>query len=403
MPKFSYSGRDEHGVSVEGELEAPSLEMAQNQLLAQDVIPLSVDETSEYKGSGSFFFLGPKIKIPELLLFTKQMRTMINAGISITQVFGILHEQSTNPVMVKTLDAMGVDIREGSTLSDAFEKHTDVFPDLYCALIRAGEVSGALPTILERVIYITEHEYRLREDIKAAMRYPKIVVFVLAIAFFVLLTFVIPKFVGVFNNVGLELPLPTRICIWMHEALTSYWHYMIVSALTLFISIKLYVKTETGAYYRDLMLLNLPILGPLFTKSAMARFASILSTLTASGITILAAIKIISDTLGNAAIGREFDRLSEQMEEGHGIAKPLQEAKFFPPMVVNMVAIGEESGSLEEMLRQISIHYDYEVEYATKGLAEAIGPILIIMLTAVVGFFALAVVLPMWDLFNIVK
>jgi len=401
MPNFAYTGRDERGASVSGTLESMNLELAQNMLLAQGIIPTTVKESTT-GGRQPLFSLAAKVRIPELLLFTKQVRTMINAGITITQVLEILKAQSTNPTMIKTLEAMGTDIREGKTLSDAFANHPAVFPTLYQSLIRAGELSGTLPEILERVIYIMDHEYRLREDIKAALRYPKIVLFTLGIAFFVLLTFVIPKFVGVFLKAGLDLPLPTKICLLMYNTLQNYWYYLLGGALGIFFGLRLYCKTPTGGYLRDLLFLRLPIIGPLFNKAAMARFSSILSILTASGVTILSSIKIISGAIGNQAIAREFDRLSEQMEEGHGIAKPLGETRFFPPMVVNMVAIGEESGALEEMLRQIALHYDEEVEYATKGLSEAIGPILIVALTAVVGFFALAIFLPMWDLTKIV-
>ncbi|OIP46050.1 MAG: general secretion pathway protein GspF [Deltaproteobacteria bacterium CG23_combo_of_CG06-09_8_20_14_all_60_8] len=403
MPTFSYTGRDANGVIVTGGIESVSREAAQNLLLSQGIIPKVVKEAAAVGQSRSIFTLGAKVTIPELLLFTKQLRTMINAGISITQVLDILQQQTTNPALVTTLQTMSRDIREGSTLSDAFQKHPRVFPDLYCSLIKAGELSGTLPDILERIIYITEHEYRLREEIKAALRYPKMVVFALGIAFFVLLTFVIPKFVGVFQSAGLTLPMPTRICLWMYTMLKQYWYLMLAGAAAIFFGLKFYFRTVRGSYLRDLTLLRLPIVGPLFTKSVMARFASILSILTASGVTILSSLKIISEAIGNKAIAGEFDRLSTQMEEGHGIAAPLREARFFPPMVVNMVAVGEESGSLEEMLHQIALHYDEEVEYATKGLSEAIGPILIVSLTVVVVFFALAIFLPMWDLTKIVK
>lgn len=403
MPTFSYTGRDANGVSVTGSIESLSREAAQTLMLSQGIIP---GEVKEAKASGPglpFFTFGGKVTVPELLLFTKQLRTMINAGISITQVLDILQDQSTNPALVQTLKTMGRDIREGSTLSDAFMKHPRVFPELYCSLIKAGELSGTLPDIMERIIYISEHEYRLREEIKAALRYPKMVLIALGIAFFILLTFVIPKFVGVFQSAGLTLPLPTRICLWMYVSLKSYWYVLLAGAAAIFSGLKFYFRTVKGSYVRDLTLLRLPIVGPLFTKSVMARFASILSILTASGVSILSSIKIISDAIGNKAIAREFDSLSTQMEEGHGIAAPLRKARFFPPMVVNMVAVGEESGSLEEMLHQIALHYDEEVEYATKGLSEAIGPILVISLTVVVGFFALAIFLPMWDLTKIVK
>jgi type II secretory pathway component PulF len=404
MAIFAYSGRNQQGEKINGQIDAGTLEEARNVLLGKDVIPTNLKEARSTKSSvASAFSLRARVKTPELLLFTKQLRTMLNAGLTFIRILGILKEQSTNKTLIRALDEMDRDIEEGNTLTDAFLKQGHIFPPLYCSLIRAGEVSGTLPEVLERLIYISEHEYRLREDIKAALRYPKMVVVTLGLAFFVLLTFVIPKFVGVFQSAGLDLPLPTRICLAMYTGLQHYWYYLLGGGVLLFLLLKWYSSTVSGAYILDVIQLRIPIIGPLFNKAAMSRFASILSILTASGVTILSSITIISDAIGNSAIAREFDRLSDQMEEGHGIAKPLREAKFFPPMVVNMVAIGEEAGSLEEMLRQIASHYDEEVEYTTKGLGEAIGPVLIVCLTAVVGFFALAIFLPMWDLTKIVQ
>jgi type II secretory pathway component PulF len=402
MATFAYSGRNPQGEKISGYVDAISIAEAQALLLGRDVLPTELKESSGKSTKSGAFSLRAKVRTPELILFTKQLRTMLNAGLTFTRILAILKEQSTNTTLVDALDAMDRDIAEGGSLTDAFLEQGHIFPPLYCSLIRAGELSGTLPEVLERLIYIIEHEYRLREDIKSALRYPKMVLFALGLAFFILLTFVIPKFVGVFQSVGLALPLPTQICLAMYNGLQFYWAYLLVGGIVLFLALRWYGRTVSGAYLRHLIQLQMPILGPLFNKAAMSRFASILSILTASGVTILSAITIISDAIGNSAIAREFDKLSVQMEEGHGIAKPLREAKFFPPMVVNMVAIGEEAGSLEEMLRQIASHYDEEVEYTTKGLGEAIGPILIVGLTAVVGFFALAIFLPMWDLTKIV-
>ncbi len=403
MAIYSFSGRDQQGERISGQVDALTIDEARSLLLGRDVIPLDLKEYKGRSAGSAVFSLRARVKTPELLLFTKQLRTMLNAGLTFIRILGILKEQSVNRTLITALDQMDKDIGEGGTLTDAFLKQGHIFPPLYCSLIRAGEVSGTLPEVLDRLIYISEHEYRLREDIKAALRYPKMVVAALGLAFFVLLTFVIPKFVGVFQSAGLELPLPTRICLAMYNGLQHYWYYLLGGGIAAYLLLRWYGKTVSGAYLRDLIQLRLPIIGPLFNKAAMSRFASILSILTASGVTILSSMTIISDAIGNSAIAREFDRLSEQMEEGHGIAKPLREAKFFPPMVVNMVSIGEEAGSLEEMLRQIASHYDEEVEYTTKGLGEAIGPVLIVCLTAVVGFFALAIFLPMWDLTKIVQ
>lgn len=404
MPKFAYKAIDERGANTSGVIEAASPDAAKHLLISQGNIPISVslEKSSSKSGSGGLH-LGARVKLQDLLLFTKQMRTMMRAGISVTRTFEVLQEQSENQFLKQTLKTMLEDIKEGSSLFMAFKKHPKIFPDLYCSLISAGELSGSLSDILERACYLMEHEQKVREDVKAALAYPKMVLMALSGAFFFLLTFVIPKFVSVFSKAGLDLPLPTKICLWLYSSLSTYWHILLGLAIALFFGLRAFFKTPAGALLRDGMLLRLPIIGHLFIKTAMSRFASILSILMASGVAILESIRIISETIGNAAITREFSRLKDQMEEGRGIALPLRTAKYFPPMVINMITIGEESGTLEEMLNEVARHYDEEVQYATKGLSEAIAPILIVGLTAVVGFFALAIFLPMWDLTKMAK
>ena len=204
-------------------------------------------------------------------------------------------------------------------------------------------------------------------------------------------------------NAGLQLPVTTKICILMYGYIASYWYLMIGGLIILGIGSNFYLRTESGKFILDSLLMRFPILGPLFIKAAMSRFASIFSILQSSGVAVLDSIKILSGTIGNVAIAREFDRIIELLEEGRGIAKPLESAKYFTPLVINMVAIGEESGNLEEMLKEISDHYDVELEYAMKKLTDAIGPLLTVGLAAVVGFFCLAIFLPMWDLVGVVK
>jgi type IV pilus assembly protein PilC len=235
------------------------------------------------------------------------------------------------------------------------------------------------------------------------MQYPIIVVVFLGIAFFILLTFVIPKFITIFESAKIDLPLPTVICNIMYHFLIDYWQLMLGVALAVFFAFRFYFRTENGRLAGDAFVLRIPLIGPLFLKSAMSRFASIFSILQSSGVGVLDAMKILSGTIGNYAISRQFDRLRSRLEQGLGISGPLRSGKYFTPMVINMVAIGEESGNLDEMLSEVSRHYDEEVGYATERLSELIGPILVVGLAAVVGFFALAIFLPMWDLTKMVK
>ncbi len=401
MAKYSYQAINESGNTVSGELEADSLDMANTILTARGYIPSKVTET----GQVASFVLVRKLKekftfinTPELILFTKQFKTLIKAGVPILKLLSVLENQTENAALKEIAFTISQDIEEGASLHDAFRKHPKAFSPLYCSMLRAGEASGALPEILERLIYILEHEHKIRSDIRAALSYPIIVLGFLGVAFFILLTFVVPKFAATFARTTIALPLPTQICIGMYNALASYWLIIILVMAGVIVFLNYYLRTERGQLGMDTLLMKVPLIGPLFNKAAMSRFASIFSILHGSGVPVMECIKILTDTIGNHAIAREFDFISERLEEGRGLAEPLKSAQYFPPIVINMIAIGEESDNLEEMLNEIAKHYDSELEYAMKKLSEAIGPILTLGLAVVVGFFALAIYLPMWDM-----
>jgi type IV pilus assembly protein PilC len=406
MPKFSYKAINESANTVSGVIEADSLEMATDILTERGYIPSKVTEKRETSRGFTWSNINESItpiKSPDLILFTKQFRTMIHAGVPILSLLQVLENQTENLKLKKIIGAMTLDIKRGSSLYDAFRKHPATFSSFYCSMVRAGESSGELGDVMDRLIYILEHEHKIKSDIKSALQYPILVVIFLAVAFFVLLIFVIPKFAKILISAGIEIPLPTRICMLLYQILSNYWLLILGAVIAGIGILAYYLSTEQGKYVRDSFVLKLPIFGPLFVKAAMARFASIFAILYKSGIHVLDSIKILSGTIGNAAISKEFERIRGQLEEGRGIAEPLRTARYFTPMVIDMVAIGEASGKLEDMLREVSAHYDDEVEYATSQLSEAIGPILVVGLAAVVGFFALAIFLPMWDLTKIVR
>lgn len=406
MANFSYQAINENGANVTGTIEADSREAAENLLLGKGLIPSKV--TTASAGSNASFFTKiqeslTQVKIADLILFTKQFRSMMQAGVPILRLLQVLENQCQNKVLKKTIATISQDVKTGSTLYEAMKKHPLVFSPLYLSMIYAGEVSGTVPVILGRLIGIIEHEAKIKSDIKAALQYPLIVLIALGVAFFVLLTFVIPKFATIFSKAGLTLPLPTKIAMLLYQALENYWFVLIGGLVVSIIALRAYLKTAKGRYARDALVLKIPLLGPLFQKAAMSRFASIFAILQASGVPVMQAMAVLSETIGNSAISVEFDRVRERVQEGQGIAGPLSAAKYFTPMVVDMIAIGEESGNIEDMLRQISIHYDDEVAYAVKSLSDMIGPVLMVGLAAVVGFFAMAIFLPMWDLTKMVK
>ncbi len=407
MTLFAYKAINENGNDISGVLEAESKDAAFEFLAAKGHIPEFVKEKSgDTIHEGGFFeriaVETTVIKPRDIILFTKQFKTLIQAGVSMIQILQILEAQTENKRLKKVAAQISDDIKEGASLSIAFSKHEKIFSPLYCSMIQAGESSGALPDVLERLIYIIDHEHKVKSEVKAAMRYPAMVLCFLGGAFFILLTFVIPKFITIFERAKIDLPLPTKICVLMYNLIDNYGVFLLIGGIVFIIAFIQIIKTEKGRYAKDKLLMQIPLVGHLIMKSAMSRFASIFSILQASGVTVLESMDILTNTIGNAAITKEVIKVKALLTEGKGISQPLKQAKYFPPMVINMIAIGEETGNLDDMLQEIAVHYDAEVEYSTKGLSDAIGPILTIGLAAVVGFFALAIFLPMWDLTKMV-
>jgi type IV pilus assembly protein PilC len=384
-----------------GRLTADTLDDAMGQIVDLNLVPIDLLRVG---GRSDNLFARIQthylpVPAPDLIVFTKQLVTMVRVGIPMTQAFSILKDQTVQPRLRRLAGIIRDDIEAGSSLSAAAGKHSKVFSPLFCSMIEAGEASGTLPEVLDRLLYLIEHEAQVKAEIKTAMRYPFIVVGVLGVAFLVMVGFVIPRFVSFFDKQGLDLPLPTRMCITMSEILTGYGIWIALGTIVSGLLFHRYFnRTDPGRLIRDRSLLAIPLIGPVLVKAAMSRFASIFAILQSSGVLVLDSLRILTETVGNAAISAEFVKVRELLEEGHGIAGPLSSSSYFPPMLVNMVKIGEESGRLDEMLRHVSEHYDVEISYTIKKMTDAIGPLLIISLTVVVGFFALAIYMPMWEL-----
>ena len=406
MPNYNYQAINEDGQNVTGTLEAESMDVANAIIFARGLIPSKLSQAKVTFGNDlltKIKSIGSSVKVTDLIIFTKQFRSMLGAGVPILRLLQVLELQTESKALKEAITKIVQDIRQGSSISEAFGKYPGIFPHLYCSMVKAGEISGNLPGVLDRLIYIIDHEAKVKSDISSALRYPMIVLIALALAFFILLTFVVPQFAMIFGKAGLDLPMPTKIAILLSNFLKGYWFIYIPSVLGIVFVLYSYFKTENGRFTRDTVLLQLPIVGPLLQKAALSRFASIFAILQSSGVPVMQSLTILSVTIGNAAISKDFDYVRDRIEQGAGISAPLKAAKYFTPMVVDMIAIGEESGNIDEMLREITKHYDDEVEYAVKGLSDAIGPILIVGLAAVVGFFALAIFMPMWDLTGMVK
>jgi len=405
VPQYVYEAINEAGNTVKGVIEADSSDAVKNRLAGMGYIPVAVQRGETASAGGFVEALESalsRVKAQELILFTKQFKTMLGAGLSMLEILKVLEQQSENPKLRKICTAMSDAVKRGASISDAMAANRGVFSELYISMVRAGEAAGALPEVLERLIYIISHEHQVRSDIKSALQYPFTVVIALVGAFFFLLRFVVPTFAQMFAKTKLELPWPTVVAMRLNVLVNEYWYITFGILALIVLALYLWFRTEDGKVARDGFFLRLPILGMLFRKAAMSRFASIFSILQASGVPVLTTIDILVGTIGNAAIAKEFRKIQDLIRDGQGLAGPLARAKYFTPMVVTMVAVGEESGNLDEMLSAISEHYDAEVGYAVKQLSDALGPILIVGLAAVVGFFALAIFMPMWDMTKMV-
>ena len=401
MPVFQYKAMSASGGVVQDELEAPNPAAVAEKLESLGYIPLNISRKKG--GSSKLFEKKPRVKDHDIIVFPRQLVTLLKAGVPLLSALEALSEQTDNPVMREVIGKIYIDIESGISLSEALAKHPTVFEDMYVNSIRAGEMGGALDDVLLRLADLIEYDRETRSRIKSAMRYPIIVVVSLIVAVIALMMLVVPKFIDMFTQMNIELPLPTRILITIYEAMNNYWDVGIALIALMIIAFKLWVKTANGRLIWDSVKLKLPIFGPLLMKSYMSRFTRMFETLNRSGLPILQTLEIVSRTVGNAAIGREIEKATIGIRRGDGIAMPLKQSKLFPPMVVRMIAIGEQSGSLDEMLHNISEHYEMEVEYAVKGLTSMIEPILTVGLGVIVLFLALAIFLPMWDMTKIAQ
>ena len=324
MPTFFYKAINEGGIAVSGNIEADSLAAASAAISAKGLIPIKTTLSSQSRPQSLLESLSAQIhrvSADDLVMFTTQFRTMIRAGVPMMTIFQALETQTEDVYLTRIIISMRQDVTEGKSLYEAFSKHPKVFPPLYCSMLRAGEASGALAEVLDRLIHIMQHENKIRGDIRAALQYPAIVVLFLVVAFFVLLTYVIPKFSDIFLKANITLPLPTKICVAMYNGMVHYWPGIIIGLSAVVVGLVSYFRTDKGRLAKDRLLLSLPLFGPLFIKSAMARFSSIFAILQTSGVAVLDAIKILSDTVNNKAIANELEIIGERLEEGRGYCR----------------------------------------------------------------------------------
>jgi type IV pilus assembly protein PilC len=402
MPVFEYTARNAStGQILKGTLDVPSRDEVLKHIKQQKMIVVNVREQPK-----QISFAGLKrkgIRTRDIVIFTRQFATMINAGLPLVQSLDILARQTENPALAEVTRQVVFDVESGHTLADAFSKHPKAFTELYVNMVAAGEAGGILDTILMRLATFLEKSDALIRKVKGAMVYPGVIMSVAAIAVATLLIFVIPTFQKMFASVGMELPLPTRIVIGMSDLLINYWWVLGAVAGLAVYAIRNYYQTSDGRKRIDSMMLNSPVLGDLLRKSAVSRFTRTLGTLISSGVSILDGLEITAKTAGNRVIHDAVMESRNSIAGGETIAGPLEKSKVFPPMVISMIAVGEQTGGLDEMLSKIADFYDEEVDVAVSALLSLMEPMMIVVLGVIVGGMVVAMYLPIFDMMNAVQ
>ena len=398
MATYTYTARNGNGELKSATIDAPSRDEAVAQLRRQRLTIIKVDESrsTPKKRLGS-------IKMRDIVIFTRQFSTMINAGLPLVQALDILARQSENKALQAVVREVVFDVESGNTVADAMKKHPKAFSDLYTNMVAAGEAGGILDTILNRLAIFMEKNDALVRKVKGAMIYPTVIMCVAALCVVVLLWKVIPVFASMFGSVGMTLPLPTRIVIGLSGFLNSYWWALIAGVVGGAYFIKQYYATSSGQLVIDRLLLHVPVLGDVLRKSAVSRFTRTLGTLISSGVSILDGLEITARTSGNRVVQDAIMGSRASIAGGETIAAPLQKSQVFPPMVISMITVGEQTGGLDEMLTKIADFYDDEVDAAVSALLSLLEPIMIVLLGLVVGGMIVAMYLPIFDMVNAVK
>jgi type IV pilus assembly protein PilC len=400
MPAFTYTARALNGDLRTATIDAPSRDEVIAQLRRQRLNVVKIDEAAQAankkKSPG-------KISMRDIVIFTRQFSTMINAGLPLVQALDILAKQSENKALKDVTRAIVFDVESGHTVADALRKHPKAFSDLYVNMVAAGEAGGILDTILMRLATFMEKNDALVRKVKGAMIYPGVITGVAGAAIVILLVFVIPTFEKMFASVGMALPLPTRVVIGASQFLQNYWWAVIAALVGLVFSVKKYYQTPDGKLAIDKMLLKAPVLGDVLRKSAVSRFTRTLGTLIGSGVSILDGLEITAKTAGNRVIQDAIMESRTSIAGGETISAPLQKSQVFPPMVISMIAVGEQTGGLDEMLSKIADFYDEEVDAAVSGLLALMEPVMIVFLGVVVGGMVVAMYLPIFDMINAVQ
>ncbi|MBU1007244.1 MAG: type II secretion system F family protein [Candidatus Omnitrophica bacterium] len=397
MPTYRYVAKETTGKTVSGILEYSDKALLIEALRKKGLIIVSINETTKRRHSA-----GKKVKIDDIVIFSRQLATMVDSGIPLVQALDILHDQIEKFDFKNTVATIRDDIEVGFSLSDALAKHPSVFSSLYINMVKAGESSGALDDILDRLATYLEKTSILQRKVKSSLIYPSVVVTMAMLITLVMLLKVIPTFKGIFTMLGGTLPFPTRVLIMVSDTLRGMFLYVAIVLGILVFIIRGYLKTSQGKTVFDTVSLKLPILGQLLRKVAVAKFTRTLATLVKSGVPILVSLDIVGKTAGNKVIEQALQGVRKSIKEGENIADPLAKSGAFPPMVVRMIRVGEQTGELEKMLGKIADFYDDQVDAAVSGMTSLIEPLIIAFLGVIIGGIVIAMFLPVFKMTELI-
>ena len=408
MPNFKYRARDLEGKAITGLLEGDDKASVAEQIQRLGYIPVEIELEQKgkevAKGAGANWAdkVMRRVRSEEIIYLNRQLALVLGAGVPLLTCLRLMAKQTDNDRLRDILLGISDDIEGGSDFSNAMSHYPHVFSDLYVNMVRAGEASGQLEDTLNRIAALQEYELVTRERVKAATRYPELVIGALIAAFFVVVTFVIPTFAKIFSDFGSELPLPTRVMIAMDVYLKQYWLVSLVGLVLSVIAVLWWIQTPPGRYWLDWVKVHVPMFGPLMSKFALSRFSRIFSSLNASGLPIMKTLDISTETVGNVYYARSLRKVTEEVKRGENLSDALARAGIFPPLLHQMVTVGETTGKLDEVLSKVSDYYDQDVEYAIKRFTTLIEPALLALLATFVFFFALSVFLPLFNLADVI-
>ncbi len=400
---WTYIARDPRGNRFQGDIESDTREAALGAISERGLIPTDIRPRVEKASLATILGNFGSANREKLIIFTKQLKTMHRAGIPLLRALSSIQKGAEDIGMAEEIEGIIGNLRSGMTLSKSFAQYPKKFPPIYIASIAAGETSGSLDEVLDQLAILIEKEMVLARQVKSALRYPMLVIGAIAVAVFILMTFVIPRFASLYGKFGAELPLPTKIVMGVSHIFSAYWFVLLAVAGLMIFVLKKFLSTKNGRLRWDKMMLKVPIVGDLIVKANIARFAAMLKILFKSGVPMVACLNIIRDTTSNKIIAGEVEQLSVSFERGQEIGPDPEKYRFFPTIALDMFQVGLESGSVETVMEELAAHYEMELDYKSRHLTALLEPILTVVIGVMVLILALSIFLPMWNLIKVFR